>query len=1485
MSARNGHALDDEATLQAKIRMARARTRLARMEAEAQLLEGWGVEPQPGYPSSFLDPFDWQRGGWGLGPGYPGTAGSRSARQDGGDRPFFWSEIDLERSRGLARWLATKNLWALGTLNTLTNYTIKTGFKWEAVPAPAWTQDAVAVDLAKQAQRVLDEFDDFNRAPEWEREAFLTSRRDGECLHRFFPAEDGLTALRPVFPEQLRQPLGSAPHCSYGIETDPHDVLTVTGYFVDYQAGAADGFAHDDYDAVPAEEMCHLKLNVDSVVKRGLSDFYACSAAFEELDKLLRNMRITAGVQSAIVHYERFVSASTDALSALAGRRKDLNRPQIQHPVTGRTLDFEHFEPGQIRLINGNREMMPAPLASNTTQHISILQAALRSLGRRWDMPEYMASGDACLSEDSEILTERGWVGIANLRQEDRIGTVHPETHSLEYQLPLRHFCNQRKGPMVHLKSRRFDLLVTPNHDVYLSKYLWRREEWNKVQAEDLLLWPHKGFKCLATPFNWQGGFTPKRIALPGLAEAPAGLVLRFLGIYLGDGSIARDVSRVAVAGITKPRKLRYYAPILEELGFKLHVDEGGRHHWYMDNRPLHDWLAENIGMQCETKRLPPLVWSLCASGLDDVWEGLLQSDGYNPGGSRRVQTYSTTSPLLADDVQILSLRRGKRASLSRCPPGQLGALPVFKVHVSSPKPAEVRRHEVRQVDYEGLVWCVCVPNGLIISRRNGKVAVSGNSNANYASTLVAGSPFVNAIECEQDRYRWYFRRWRLAALRIASQARRFQSGGRVYTFAELMRLVDVHGTPPQVAIANKRDEAAIDHQDLAARVQSVQSLRAKRGLDNDKIRQDLKEEPPTAVAGKVTDVDPSGNPVGKGPVQQPVRESKDTAGHQHKGKGEGGGQFTSGGGGGKKDHSAPDAGAGASGAKAKKAAEEYQRLGTAAPAFKSWFGDWQDDPANASKVVNKETGEPQEQHKVKEVHHGTRAEFTGFSRDAIGKGGGTAAGKGFYFAEDRRIAEVYSAPGAGQKGKVVTAYLNVRNPFEFEKEYTQQDADRLVKTAQEMERAAGKEFDPSEFKDLPNLTGWSLWNAVNAGTRSVDANDVLAKAGFDGLTHLSDSISGRPVRPGKPAKYGRCWIAFEPHQIKATDNKGTFDPASHNIHESKDSAGHEHKGAGEGGGQFTSGSGGSGGDKDKPSAHSPGKVPRATPEDARAHIKSVRANPTPQGVQNVARTLSRMTVKELTSLKKELGIRAGGNKSALTQKLAHEATRRLTVRQSAERQARAIGASPKDLAITARFVRQTHNEVADEVKSVLGEARRQFTQFTDGGRLTRGMKAFRGGDWTEIPHFDQIAASLQARYPDLLGQDEQDAPERLFTLLAGGPPPRMNYEESYRMAIDHLKESGMQAVPRRRAAVVEEPIPEGIDSVSRDRNAALLEVLLENADNPSLCSVVEEMAVERDSPAEVDEDDVPPSAEAQAASSQLMAQLVKERLARGSAG
>jgi hypothetical protein len=80
---------------------------------------------------------------------------------------------------------------------------------------------------------------------------------------------------------------------------------------------------------------------------------------------------------------------------------------------------------------------------------------------------------------------------------------------------------------------------------------------------------------------------------------------------------------------------------------------------------------------------------------------------------------------------------------------------------------------------------------------------------------------------------------------------------------------------------------------------------------------------------------------------------------------------------------------------------EQYKLVRT--PEFKAWFGDWENDPANASKVVDI-NGEPLV------VYHGTNSDFNIFKLDYSSTNTDSHGflGSGFYFATNKKDAEYY---------------------------------------------------------------------------------------------------------------------------------------------------------------------------------------------------------------------------------------------------------------------------------------------------------------------------------------------------------------------------------------------------------------------------------------------------------------------------------------------
>jgi hypothetical protein len=115
---------------------------------------------------------------------------------------------------------------------------------------------------------------------------------------------------------------------------------------------------------------------------------------------------------------------------------------------------------------------------------------------------------------------------------------------------------------------------------------------------------------------------------------------------------------------------------------------------------------------------------------------------------------------------------------------------------------------------------------------------------------------------------------------------------------------------------------------------------------------------------------------------------------------------------------------------------EQYKLVRT--PEFKAWFGDWENNPESASKVVD-ENGEPLV------VYHGTDAEFYVFNKKFIGSN--FKLDKiGFFFTSNYDSANM-SRPNYPQKSKykwseedknkavsgfIIQSFINLRNPLKI---------------------------------------------------------------------------------------------------------------------------------------------------------------------------------------------------------------------------------------------------------------------------------------------------------------------------------------------------------------------------------------------------------------------------------------------------------------------
>ncbi|MCC6125804.1 MAG: phage portal protein [Pirellulales bacterium] len=256
------------------------------------------------------------------------------------------------------------------------------------LPVPVFGEN-----LLRDVQAVLDEFVRLNKWRARQQEIVRRKDRDGECFLRFFPAADGILRVRFVEPDQVAAPPDKLtdPATSFGVETDPHDVETVLGYWIDGRF-------------VDSAEIQHRKANVDANVKRGLPLFYPVRKNLRRAEKLLRNMSVVSEIQSAIAIIRKHRSATAAGLEQFVANQADFTS---MRPNSG-TSHFRRFAPGTILdALAGTEYEFPAA-GIDAGRYVIVLQAELRAIASRLVMPEFMLSSDASNANYSSTMVAEG---------------------------------------------------------------------------------------------------------------------------------------------------------------------------------------------------------------------------------------------------------------------------------------------------------------------------------------------------------------------------------------------------------------------------------------------------------------------------------------------------------------------------------------------------------------------------------------------------------------------------------------------------------------------------------------------------------------------------------------------------------------------------------------------------------------------------------------------------------------------------------------------------------------------------------------------------------------------------------------------------------------------------------------------------------------------------------------------------------------------
>jgi len=203
---------------------------------------------------------------------------------------------------------------------------------------------------------------------------------------------------------------------------------------------------------------------------------------------------------------------------------------------------------------------------------------------------------------------------------------------------------------------------------------------------------------------------------------------------------------------------------------------------------------------------------------------------------------------------------------------------------------------------------------------------------------------------------------------------------------------------------------------------------------------------------------------------------------------------------------------------------EQYKLVRT--PEFKAWFGDWENDPENASKVVDN-NGEP-----LVAYHGSNNPNINIFDADKSGSVQYSDWGKGIYFTPYKSTANYYSNEALKKIDNEYNRLYEV-----FEKSQTSEDLKAFQKRGREM-------------SDNENTITYSVFlNIKNPRTEYVDSMSYTDP--FLSENAKMENKDGVFIKTSR-GRFDEI-LAFSPNQIKLADGNNTiFDSNNPDIRYAK---------------------------------------------------------------------------------------------------------------------------------------------------------------------------------------------------------------------------------------------------------------------------------------------------------------------------------------------
>lgn len=367
---------------------------------------------------------------------------------------------------------------------------------------------------------------------------------------------------------------------------------------------------------------------------------------------------------------------------------------------------------------------------------------------------------DECFPGDVEILTDKGFIRFDELGMDALCAQY--DNGNISFIKPSEYIKKEYEGELLSLKSSTtIDIQMTPGHELLLKT----PSNFKKIAIKDAKF-GRSNMKVAGLICENGSELTPME---------------KFMIAYQADGSLhyklkTNDTSTVAFS-FSKQRKIDRFISILKDC--KLEYSEvnpgrGARRRFMV------------FGVTNCSKYISDIfdLKSIGLSKAKNIISEMVEWDGHKI--SDTLWYYSSTIKSNVDFYQAVAVLCGYRTNMGK----QIDARKdnfndVYRILINL-KTDEISTQKLKPIStqYKGNVYCVRVPSGNIIVRRNGKVLVTGNCHKGEAASI------MNIMEqCTDIQYKIGL----TGSLKKAKLNRLTLEGlfGTVFTATTLRELID----------------------------------------------------------------------------------------------------------------------------------------------------------------------------------------------------------------------------------------------------------------------------------------------------------------------------------------------------------------------------------------------------------------------------------------------------------------------------------------------------------------------------------------------------------------------------------------------------------------------------------------------------------------------------------------------------------------------